>query len=220
MLTNAAIELAFQQPPSTVDFLWWSWPTDEFAAWGQWAGGVGSIAAVIVALAVLVRDRRRAETERIERERETARAELEHRFDQARTVVGGLAMLLGDIPGSTTRFPGIKIVNHGARPILEVDLEAVTFTHRDGTVFDDFAVGTPEYFRQRQVRGARRFADVLGPQGEAVQHHLNFAGTPERMRLEEGVVEVTFTFLDIDGYRWRRVGGRAPALVEGAGPAA
>jgi hypothetical protein len=39
--------------PSTVD-LWFFGPvaTDVFAAWGQWAGGIGAIAAVAVALMV------------------------------------------------------------------------------------------------------------------------------------------------------------------------
>lgn len=54
---------------------WWFIHTtaDVWAAWGQWAGGIGTTAAVVIALWVALGDRRRRDAERRDNEKRQAR---------------------------------------------------------------------------------------------------------------------------------------------------
>ncbi len=87
-----------------------SWLTSQSADWwgaaGQWVGGIGSCAAVIVALSLARRDGKRAEEERRDREMAQARLVFIETFQSDPT--------------------SILVVNRSKEPILGVELLNVT----------------------------------------------------------------------------------------------
>lgn len=230
MLNDAAIEIALQQQPapSTVDLFWWSWPTDEFAAWGQWAGGIGAIAAVITTLWIMSRDRRKHQAELEQAARDAARAherELEAaeelRAARARAVVAGY-----DIEQQPTRLgkirpdwlsPMLKIANHGSTPVLEVVLESVELVDLDGQPYPRWAE-TIAAARERdpQANQPIQFADVIGPGESQARETDSLYVFWRELGSGEARLRATFTFLDIDGYRWRRSGTGAPERLQEA----
>jgi hypothetical protein len=111
MLWNAKVDSHVPMPWGNVD-------TDVFAAWGQWAGGIGSLLAVVALVIITGFDARRRR-----REQQDAQAA------QARTVTGILGFQeLGFHDIAQLRYPAIKIENHGTRPILDVVVESVGLT--------------------------------------------------------------------------------------------
>ncbi|MFJ8966985.1 hypothetical protein ACIRG5_47100 [Lentzea sp. NPDC102401] len=83
-------------------------PTDVFAAWGQWAGGLGSIAAVVVALWIVRRESIR-----------THRTEEAQRIGRAHAITAAYKTCPIDDPGQTFRY-GIQVANHGSLPVIDV----------------------------------------------------------------------------------------------------
>jgi hypothetical protein len=200
---------------SHVPMPWGYVDTDVFAAWGQWAGGIGSIAAVGVALGVLVRDRRLIEAQRATAEAERQRERVEARVMRARTVVAGRAdVMYRPYPSERTNqgvpTVGIEISNHGLTPVMGVILEEIG-SNRAGETFRYWSLATP--FGRDLIRAGDVVADVLGP-GESAQLP-NLDVEVEQAAQRQGVLDVviTFTFMDAEGYRWRRVGRTTPVLI-------
>lgn len=198
---------------------WGDVDTDVFAAWGQWAGGIGSILAVVVALAVLIRDRRLNEERRREAEEAVARERQEHRLAQARTVVATRAMVpydymaydgRGRFSARASESVGVEVTNHGTRPVLEVWIENVQYYFQPG----DTARQVDCWFGQEEPRHGRfLIADVLGPRESAAEPHLVVQGYAEEIVRTAGQVMVTFSYLDAEGYRWKRVGVGTPVRI-------
>lgn len=204
---------------------WGKVDTDVFAAWGQWAGGIGSILAVIVAFAVLARDRRihhramekAAQQDHEDRERERAEEEA-RQIGHARTVVGAYVdteTVVMDLPGeqSLRLVHGVRIGNYGTRPVLEVVLESVTFQAYNHGLYDKWSVSPPHRFASSAPLTKRfRASDLLAPNEHVELINLRFEGLDRQMS-GLGTVEVTFSFLDAEGVRWRRVGSSVPVRI-------
>lgn len=217
--SNAAVKIAFlQPPPSTVDVLWWHWPTDEFAAWGQWAGGIGSIFAVVVAVVVLIRDRRlhNRQMENLQKEQanQVKAAEAARRARQlaeASAVVVELKPMKR--PNSNSIFPGVCISNHGSAPVLEVSVLGMVFADDQGVQHSDWAMRSTVAWNRPARSGPLKAADALGPGGHIELPGLGIDGVSADM-LNWGTAVITLGFRDVEGQWWRRVGAGEPDRVE------
>lgn len=216
---------------SHVPMPWGNVDTDVFAAWGQWAGGIGSIAAVIVALYVITRD------SRVERQRrwdaeiaERRAAEVEEekasklRASLARTVAGAYKPIpiKGRNPGNGREVywgasKGITVENHGTRPILEVWVEDVVLLNPvGGRRLDGWTVDRHKR-RQLPVRQPVMVASLIGPGDSADIGGLKLEDA-ENADWDSGHLQVTISFLDVDGYRWRRTDIGTPIDITEEGP--
>ncbi|GAA1281319.1 hypothetical protein [Saccharothrix xinjiangensis] len=222
--TPAAFLAAVPMPwPADVD-------ADVFAAYGQWVGGIGSMAgfaAVAVAVLALRHERRAAAAQRhadelgqVEREQAAERERHEHRLAQARTVIAARGRVAVEHPvydgrggfrlGSSEVF-GLQVRNYGVRPVLEVMIEDITFSTGDPAVEH-----TSWVFQEpggEPVREPFLLADVLGAGESAGQAQFGFDDVPDDVLRDQGTLTVTFSFLDAEGYRWRRVGTGKPVRI-------
>ncbi len=202
--------------------------TDWWGASGQWAGAIGSIAAVIVALFVVTRDGR-VRREIMEAEDEASRQrlrkenEIAHRIraSRARTVVSGrtevgLAEIQTDEQSiAIDPIPGIEIVNHGNQPILEVQLEGVEILGEPDHTLDALSFRTSNNSQYLTAHGLR-VCEFLGPGAQVGLYSTEFAEIVRHQESNPRVV-VTLTFLDTEGHRWRRSGTETPAEITGQG---
>lgn len=223
MLNDAAIGIVLQQQ-SVVDLFWWQWPTDEFAAWGQWAGGIGAIAAVGLAWWTIRRDRKKHLQEMASAARADSVARLKALADEeerhaarARSVVAGSGYRSTGQHGVTQSMPltecGVEIANYSSEPVLEVVLERVDLLAPSGEPHHEWL---PDW----SVNGGlpREVAAVIGSGGGKHLVDLTSVSNVWRhVRSGEGVLRATFTFLDVEGYRWRRVGSNAPVRITADG---
>lgn len=170
---------------SHVPMPWGNVDTDVFAAWGQWAGGIGSLAAVLAALWIAIADTRRRDHE--QRDQQAA---------NARTVTTRCEWTTQD-SGLYERNLVLHVTNHGPRPVLDVHLENAE-ARVDGKVH---RVGSP--------RKPVRLTDVIGPGADHVGTSLLFNDLPDQA--DDYVL--TITFMDADGLYWRRVGKQQPTRV-------
>ncbi|MDX8037035.1 hypothetical protein SK803_43170 [Lentzea sp. BCCO 10_0856] len=218
MPNDAAIGIVLQQQ-SIVDFIWWHWPTDEFAAWGQWAGGIGALLAVGLALGAMRRDRKKHQAELAAAARADTAARLkvledeaERHAARARAVVAGPGYESMGEPGFTKEMPivtcGVKIANYSPSPVLEVVLEDVDMLAPDGGLH-------PVWLAQpiSTMQLPRQIAAVVAPGGEEIVDLAVVGNVWPHVRSGQGLLKVTFTFLDIEGYRWRRCGSEAPVRI-------
>ncbi|ROP37445.1 hypothetical protein [Saccharothrix texasensis] len=168
--------------------------TDDFAAYGQWAGGIGSLAAVVALAIVTFIDIRRRNAE--------AR---DARAAQARTVI---AMV--ETSPTDPEEVDVVIYNHGPAPVLNVRLEAVEVVV-DGERHSDWG-----FSPSLNIKDIRFFAPVIAPGESARLRELTFVeyddvvGLPLRTLPLTLTLDlpytITFTFIDAQGIRWRRAG--------------
>lgn len=184
----------------------WGIPADVFAGWGQWAGAMGSLAAVVVALWIAIRDGRQRHREQQDREASQARTvtgEVRIRqFENSFFPMSGGARVM---PPSS--LPVVAVENHGVEPILDVRIEAVTMR---------FGGGLLEKWRLRDehpsVGDALILASVIGGQNTA-DDVIYFDELSAEMKIEPHACSVTFTFADARGLTWRRVNNGPPQRV-------
>ncbi|MFD8496321.1 hypothetical protein [Amycolatopsis sp. NPDC059657] len=174
---------------------------DVFAGWGQWAGAIGSIAAVIVALSIAMRDGRLRDRER--RDQESAQARL---VTVGRDLIKTVSTRLTRAGAQKveSNVPGIVIENHSAFPVSAVSLVSVVPSKLNGTAEPGFVItiGIDEFDSKRPLY----VSDVLGP-GDRVELQTLITPAPgqDREALPEGTL-ITIEFTDAVGLRWRRVG--------------
>ena len=184
-------------------------PPDQLAAWGQLAGALFTLAAVVVALWVAIHDVRR-------RDRETR----ELRAAQALTVVAAVRTFNPDgtarIVFVTGAWQAVVIENFGRLPVTDIVIHGVAGSHhgkrlgtwclKHGDEVDH--LDQTDYF----------VCAVLGP-GVAVQSPtLYFSDVDDRdIPFKSGIAvrtaEIDFSFVDADGVRWRRSGSTPPVRV-------
>lgn len=161
--------------------------------WGSlpdWLAALGTVSAVVVALALALRDSQRhaAEEERRAQERRDLEA------TQARLVYFTIAS-----------SGGIMVTIHNAsdRPIFHVCLESVE------------KVGSPGLAWQvnRNVMGARAETNSIEPHGhfKIPVNLVSEDGQAQRSRI--GEYTVIISFLDAAGMRWSRTGMGPPTRV-------
>ena len=108
-----------------------AWSTPEvWAGWGQWIGGLGTIAAVAVALVIARGETRRAATERQRRSRERTAEKREAQLASARLITAEITLTdESSIPPghSVTDYPDftVTITNRGLAHILDPQLDAL-----------------------------------------------------------------------------------------------
>ncbi|NIH87376.1 hypothetical protein [Amycolatopsis granulosa] len=175
------------------------WSTDPatFAAWGQWAGALGSMAAVIVALALAAVDGRR-------RRRELA----DRQAAQARTVTCTVTRSIGQ-DGDRDEL-SVVVHNHGQLPVTDVYLRDVRMHFGDTTLQDwDFAAP-----RQRDEGRAYPLDTVIGPQDHSSSPRLIFRDEPaEGAPPGRGEATTRFAFLDASGLCWERINNGPPRRI-------
>jgi hypothetical protein len=93
----------------------WHWRADWVGAWGQWAGALGTVAAVVVALWLAGRDTR------LQRKREEATALAQARL--VRISGPGGQVDRGKDGDQFQHTLNVAIANHGSLPILEMRAE-------------------------------------------------------------------------------------------------
>ncbi|WP_432845997.1 hypothetical protein ACQPXB_35990 [Amycolatopsis sp. CA-161197] len=167
----------------------WGIDADVFAGWGQWAGAIASVLAVLVALGLAARETRLRDRERRDEERA-----------QARTVTAVLAERSHYITwaGKVASVPRQTVVlsNHGRDAVLEVEIEAVS--PKSTAVKAD-------------LDGARRLA-ILGP-GVEENVAVSFKKDDEGVKMDPSYVEIAFSFTDVRGRRWRRIRNGEPQRI-------
>jgi hypothetical protein len=177
----------------------WAMPPDEFGAWGQWAGALGSFLAVGVALGLAIWDARRRDRE--------ARDQL---AAQARTVTARLAKAdEPDVPkGFTARKVDVIVVeNHGTLPVTNVVIHAAAVYH-EPTVRSKWQLWTGAHWKGEQE--AYLLAMVLGPGQSVSSPQIRFGDIEEQTKLDLSKGMVDFTFVDATGLGWRRVANAQP----------
>ncbi|WP_158846802.1 hypothetical protein [Saccharothrix deserti] len=181
---------------SHVPMPWGPVDTDVFAAWGQWAGGIGSIAAVVVALMLATRDSRSRRKE--QKEQQAARAA---------TVTGSTERKLDDGP-FYSQWLALVISNHGTHPVMDVKIEDVKIR-----------VGEVTYVKWKLAGGKADssepylLAHVIGPQDEKFTSLFFEDAEGQKYVYEKHPIDITFSFLDAEGARWRRTGYGEPQRV-------
>lgn len=168
--------------------------TDSVANWvaavGQVLGAVGTFAAVVVALRLARWERRRDTAER--RDREAAQARL--------------VTITVDYRDFNRAIPGVVITNHSEQPVHRPEVHSM---------------GDPRppvrWGPRMELKGyPHRPTEVLSPHGSRYEnfHHIDGAGVftrdvVQRVRADD----VTITFVDAAGLRWRRTGNGEPVRV-------
>lgn len=185
----------------------WGIDADVFAGWGQWAGAIASLAAVVVALAIAIRDGRQRERDR--------RDEL---AAQARTITAGIIWrdVQGNWPANlmTFRLAAIQIENHGLNPITEVailDVRALV----ESAVSDKWQLGTPAR-EPHQGPNAYFLCNVLKGQDSERSPQLTFRTEESWTQPDEESGHsnaITFAFTDVNGLRWKRTSNGTPERV-------
>ena len=173
-------------------------PPDEFGAWGQWAGALGSFLAVVVALWVSVSDTRRRDRER--RDQQAA---------QARTITAIATLHMYDGAEEFKYQLVIKVSNHGTLPITDLEVLKVTEGRWASSVWE----------RGQQSDAPKTWkpivTPVLGP-GEtyergAVVTDQEFGARLIREARED--YQVTMRYVDAEGFRWWRSGTKTPERI-------
>lgn len=176
----------------------WSDDPQIFAAWGQWAGGIGSLLAVIVALwlAAVESRRRRREFE----DRQAA---------QARTITATVELASGH--GLPMRFLAVVVQNHGQLPITSVailDVEAWS----ERLLLKKWElrrVGQPDHGNQSPYK----LASVIGPGEGCPSYPLVFADQDDGAKIDLARTRVDISFVDAEGLRWKRENNGLPRRV-------
>lgn len=162
---------------------------EQFPLWLEIAGTSAAWAAVLLALLVSVRDSLRHSDER--RDSEAGRAR--------NVVVTTPKMMSGDAPK-------ITITNGSFNPIMAVQIEHVEWHSPKGNHADWRVVKT--------IMGAHNEVDLI-PGQDSFSTHVEFMDrNGKRANLQlPGSLRVTFTFRDVTGRKWRRVGHSLPTRV-------
>lgn len=111
----------------------------------------------------------------------------------------------------------VMIENHGTQPVLEVVVEDVVAMTADGKEHPSWQESARE---GGHVDLPRRIADVIAADAIADMRHPHLGRVQPHLKSGSAIVQVTFTFLDADGHRWRHVGNGSPKLIGDAEPAA
>jgi hypothetical protein len=169
--------------------------SDWWAAWGQWIGGIGSIAAAAVAVGIASEGWRRADQGRKDNE-----------SMQARLVTSEIRY-----PTPSEDFRGIgclrvNVVNHSNEPVHLPRLVEIQNSAAWVTGFEDgLAVARKHDYEDYQE------PDVLGP-GESTDFLADYvideSKRPEEYEWEPGIAVISFT--DARGVRWQRRGNEEP----------
>lgn len=193
-------------------------PPDEFGAWGQWAGATFAAIAVVVALWVAISDTRRRDRERQDQRAAQARTILS-RVDVITTTSTKLAM--------TFSRQVVMVENHGTLPITDVVIHSVAATHKGKRLRKWIFLKSGDVLYQDQLD--YRLATVIGPGAFEESPRVAFAELMEQIDDEDSPAlfspfemhsaEVTFSFLDAEGVRWRRVANGPPVRVLADTPA-
>lgn len=209
MPSNVAIALQPSSPPSTVEFFWWTFATDKFAAWGQVIGAIATFLAVLVAVGISLWDHFQRKGD--DRAQQASRA---------RTVIATTGVVRS---GSDPRFAAymqhysVAIENHGPSPVLEVVIEDVVLVGADGKEHPEWSGAKRPDDR---LTLPRRVAEVIAAGSLEDIKHSQLGRLQSKIESGEAKPVVTFTFLDSDGYRWQRVGSGAPKLIKATAPTA
>lgn len=182
----------------------WGIDADVFSGLGQWAGALMSLAAVIVALSIAIRDGRQRDRDR--RDDQAA---------QARTITAGIIWrdVQGQWPANLMTFPVafVEVQNHGVNPVTDVailDVRALV----DSTVSDKWQIGAPA---QEPHRGPAPYplCSVLSGQDTTASYQLTFQTGETWSRPDqesEHSNAIVFAFTDVNGLRWKRTGNGTP----------
>ena len=176
-----------------------------FAAWGQWAGGIGALLAVIVALLLAVVDGRRLRRER--RDNDAA---------QARTIFGQVRQERTEVlPAVVIGLWSVFVDNHGTLPVTDVTVESLLAHHKDGSVSNWKAGdGLPTTLAKVIAPSESKNGGDIEPIDLVFEKKTDRDGNdisgPDMSDYE---FTVTITFVDANGARWRRTDTQPPTRV-------
>ncbi|WP_410587208.1 hypothetical protein [Amycolatopsis sp. lyj-23] len=177
----------------------WDIDADIFAGWGQWAGAAGSIAAVVVALGIAIRDGRMRDKER--RDAEKA---------QARTVTAEVRQLPRERWNAFVSPFAVTITNHGNLPITQVALITVICII-DGRAHLKWQIKNAHDEHADQTS---YFVDtVIGPGENSSAAVLSFADADRDSKIEPRSSIIEIEFVDAQGLRWRKTNNGEPIRV-------
>lgn len=201
--------------------LWWFGRVDAnvFAAWGQVIGAIATVAAVIVAVGIAIRDGRKSKKEADTAERERQRAELERqradadrqRSEEERRELDAKHARLVLLSPEVGTFRNLDtneqytwvlatITNHGSDPVLDLAIlgvEVINFvTGETAARVDVQSAGGPNPLMPNQPV-AWLEARVGWEDGQVPDREIVYMVT-------------TFAFTDVNGKRWRRIGQGPP----------
>jgi hypothetical protein len=167
----------------------WAMPPDEFGAWGQWAGAIGSFLAVVVALWVAISDSRRRD-----RDRE------DQLSTQARSITTTCTAKFTNLgtPGDNWRIESfrVELLNHSSLPITNLSVAAV----------ETYSLDDPLH----EFKWARASSPQVVAPGTSVilfvePFRIIETESPSEWRNSQ-VLVATVRFNDASGLRWRRTG--------------
>lgn len=193
-VVSTVVSTVTAPPSSTIDVWFFDpWPTDVFAAWGQWAGGIGSILAVVAAVWVVRRD------SKIKR-----RDEHELRVSRARGIIASPAERppSGD-GGFAISELGFEVTNHSQAPVLEVEIRAIVVSEVNGRSGD----------RKSDARRLSLTHRVLGPGDHEFQENDTIGKAWDDFRAKKVRISLVYSYLDAEGYRWHRVDSGRPEVM-------
>jgi hypothetical protein len=197
--------------------LWWLWAVPVavlvagvvseqllsdavWAGWGQWAGAVGSVAAVVVALLVALRQEGR-ESGAVRRElRRLGDERREARLAAARLVTATITWPDGD--EARDRPPSVvQVINNGPEPILDPCLTG--FVMDGGKLLPEG--GCWQVDLDEVGRGSWGPSAVIrAGQDGFIPFHFHAQG------MLSPTLRPVVEFTDSKGRRWRRVAGQTP----------
>ncbi|MGH3778872.1 MAG: hypothetical protein ACRDRR_24585 [Pseudonocardiaceae bacterium] len=173
---------------------------DSVATWlgvaGQWAGAIGTVAAVVVALRLARWERRRDTAER--RDREAAQARL--------------VTIVVTYPEYDDRrehnVPWVEITNHSQQPVHRPSIESIVGARPSVR----WGRGQTDYieYSLREVVPASENDRVPFAHFNADGEPIDTTVTPGKIEKWVDVDNVTITFMDAAGLRWRRTGNGEP----------
>jgi hypothetical protein len=161
--------------------------TESVANWvgaiGEWVGAIATFAAVVVALLLPRWERQRDMAER--RDRDAAQARL----------------VAITVPGRS-RYRFVEITNHSEQPVHRPRIESM---------------GDPRLRWGLSDLDTSEYEEVLPPDmtHRVLFDYFNADGTVATHNIEQsiGADDVTITFTDTSGLRWRRTGSSEPVRV-------
>lgn len=209
--------------------VWWLGKVDAdvFAAWGQVIGAIATVAAVLLALGIAIRDghkfrreaeiaegeRARAEQERQRAEHERERAEAERQTVDAKQARLVTLHTVVEQPLWTKSALGVgrpklqvksRIVNDSSEAVMDVVIDGIAITYSAwGRRPDTVQIANPQAIPNPLVPGVLLFwleATTTWPDDDLPA-------------TDEVAVVITFSFTDANGKRWQRVNRGAPVRV-------
>ncbi|WP_406693307.1 hypothetical protein REH65_33225 (plasmid) [Saccharopolyspora sp. ID03-671] len=164
-----------------------------YSAWGQWVGGVGSIAAAATALWIAQRDWKRADAERRRREAE----ERDRETAQARSIIVEVRAL-------SDSGQEIVVTNYSDNVITDLLVHGA-----DGPEDWQLSVGA--------LTDHPHPVGVLGPGADSAISAMEHRSVDKPIFLQRMILVDQYrpkiTFTDAAGLRWRRVGNDQPIRI-------